>query len=103
MKKILLTAIAIATISTSAIANDKCSKGINSTAQTDDMIKAWAFTKSGDTVILINNIRNMKAIDISFYGWNKDNAKYFEKKYGCKNVSFRDAYSKFGLPLYKGY
>ena len=67
------------------------------------MVKAWGQTKSGDVVILVNNIRNMKAIDISFYGFNADMAKSFEKKYGCKNVSFRNAYSDSGQPLYKGY
>ena len=100
MKKALLTAAAIATISTSAMAN-QCLDNIGDYAKQDSMIKAWGIEKgTGNTIVFVQNVRNLKTIDISFYGFDDSMAKSMEKTMGCKNVKFENAYTDMGLPRF---
>ena len=77
-----------------------CLYNIGEYAKTDDMINSYIISDKGHTVVYVNNIRNMKAVDIGFYGFNKDMALSMEKNYVCKNVKFEDAYTNLGLPRF---
>ena len=98
MKKILL-AMAMIVAATSAQAD--CFTKIADYAKDDKMIAAWAKdSNTGDTVVVVNNIRNMKAIDITNYGFDKSMAKSMDTKWGCQNTKFVDGYDSYGIPKF---
>ena len=100
MKKTLLTIAATIAISTSVQANE-CLDKIGEYAQQDHMVKAWGIERdTQNTVVFIDNVRNLKTIDISFYGFDDSMAKSMEKTMGCKNVKFENAYTDMGLPRF---
>jgi len=77
-----------------------CYGTIKSWVSNDAMIHA-AILEKNSTKIYINNIREFKAIDISFYGFNNFQAKQLENKYNCTNVSFIEFYDQYGTPQYQ--
>ena len=89
-------------IGMTGVANaNSCLDQIGNYAKTDTMVKAWGIEKdTGNTIIFVQNIRNFKAIDIAFYGFNDKMAKSIEKDFGCKNVSFENAYTDSGVPRF---
>ena len=100
MKKTLLTLAATIAITASAQAN-QCLDNIGDYAKQDSMIKAWGIEKGTDnTIVFVQNVRNLKTIDISFYGFNDSMAKSMEESMGCKNVKFENAYTSMGLPRF---
>ncbi len=99
MKKTLLTIAATIAITTTAQAG--CLDNIGDYAKEDSMIKAWGIENgTEDTIVFVQNIRNHKTIDISFYGFNADMAKSMEESMGCKNVKFENAYNELGMKRY---
>ena len=106
MKKTLLTLAATIAITTSAqagivIVPTGCLDNIGNYAKEDSMIKAWGIENgTEDTIVFVQNIRNHKKIDISFYGFNADMAKSMEESMGCKNVKFENAYNELGMKRY---
>ena len=100
MNKALLTLAAVVAISTSAQANE-CLDKISEYAQQDHMVKAWGVERdTQNTVVFIDNVRNLKTIDIAFYGWTDKQAKVMENMFGCKNVKFENAYTDMGIPRF---
>ena len=100
MKKTLLTIAATIAITTSAQAN-QCLDNIGDYAKQDSMIKAWGIEKGTEnTIVFVQNVRNLTTIDISFYGFNDSMAKSMEESMGCKNVKFENAYTSMGLPRF---
>ena len=99
MKK-TLTAIALV-IGLSSVAQANCLDNIGDYAKSDSMIKAWGIEKdTGNTIVFVQNIRNLKTIDISFYGFDTDMAKQMESAFGCQNVKFENAYTDLGIKRY---
>jgi len=99
MKK-TLAIIAIALTATTAQAN-QCLDNIGDYAKQDSMIKAWGIEKgTGNTIVFVQNVRNLKTIDISFYGFTDSMAKKLEESFSCKNVKFENAYTDMGLPRF---
>jgi len=95
MKRLFLTVAVL--IGLTATAQASCSSTLAGWKSSDDMVNSYQITGS-ETIIWVNNIRNFKAIDIGFYGFNQFQATKLEVKYGCRNVSFREAYDKNGIP-----
>jgi hypothetical protein len=99
MKKIIAT-LALILAAGTAQANE-CLDNIDAYAKDDKMLVAWGIENdTQDTIVFVQNIRNLKPVDIEFYGFNKDMATTMENMFGCKNVKFEDAYTKLGLPRY---
>lgn len=99
MKKTIATLALILTAGT-AQANE-CLDNIGEYAKEDKMLVAWGIENdTQDTIVFVQNIRALKPIDISFYGYEQDMATTMENMFGCNNVKFEDAYTKLGLPRY---
>jgi len=98
VKKLILSTLILIGIITSAQADSHCSSTLAGWKSSDAMVNSYKITGS-ETIIWVNNIRNFKAIDIADYGFTQFQATKLESKYGCKNVSFREAYDKYGIPL----
>jgi len=96
MKRLIILVALIFT--TTAQADSHCSSTLADWKSSDAMVNSYTITGS-ETIIWVNNIRNFKAIDIADYGFTQFQATKLESKYGCKNVSFREAYDKYGIPL----
>ena len=82
---------------TSVFANSKCFEILKIWVPDDGMIKV-AHLKDNSLTIYINNIRNMKDIDIKGYGFDDKQAKQLEKKYSCPKTSFVKAFNRYGIP-----
>jgi len=95
MKSLLIVALMAA----AGLAQANCSDNLKRYSQDDKMVKAWTVTAK-DTVVYVNNIRGLKPVDISFYGFNTNMARSMEKTFGCKNVRFENAYTEMGLPRF---
>ena len=98
MKKFIISIAILVGLSVSAQADSHCSSTLADWKSSDAMVNSYKITGS-ETIIWVNNIRNFKAIDIADYGFTQFQATKLESKYGCKNVSFREAYDKYGIPL----
>lgn len=97
MKKLILTIFFSLVLSLSAEAKSKCLDILNSYVPSDSMIKLAHLTDNS-LKIYINNIRNMKDIDIKKYGFNKSMSKEFEDNYDCPKTSFIKSYNEYGIP-----
>jgi len=95
MKKLII-AIAVL-MGLTATAQASCSSQLASWKSEDSMVNSYQITGS-ETIIWVNNIRNFKAIDIGFYGFNDSQASQLESKHGCKSVRFEEAYTELGMP-----
>ena len=99
MKKIITTIALV--IGLSSVAQANCLDNIGDYAKSDSMIKAWGTeTSTGNTIVFIQNIRNMQTIDITNYGFNDSMAKEMESAFGCQNVKFENAYTDLGIKRY---
>ena len=94
--KRLIIAIAVL-MGLTATAQASCSSQLASWKSEDSMVNSYQITGS-ETIIWVNNIRNFKAIDIGFYGFDDFQASQLESKYGCKSVRFEEAYTELGMP-----
>ena len=98
MKKTLAT-LALILAATSASAG--CLDNISEYAKDDKMLVAWGIEKdTQDTIVFVQNIRNLKPVDIEFYGFNQSMATTMENMFGCQTVKFENAYTNLGLPRY---
>ena len=98
MKTLLEIVVIILVLSTKSFANTNCLKMLKGYIPDDNMVKVAHLTEKTLT-LYINNIRNMKDVDITFYGFDDFFAKRMEKKYNCPKTRFIKAYSEYGLPL----
>ena len=96
MKKLIAT-LTLAVLATSAQAD--CKATLAKWKSQDSMVHSFDMT-SKETVIWVKNIRNFKAIDMAFYGFDDFAAKKLETKNGCQNVKFEEAYTDLGLPRF---
>ena len=95
-----LLIIIIALWASTAQAN-QCLDNISAYAKQDSMIKAWGIEKgTEDTIVFVDNVRNLKTIDITFYGFDADMAHAMQDAMGCTHVRFEDAYTSMGLPRF---
>ena len=98
MKKLLWIIVLGLVLSTKSFANTNCLKMLKGYVPDDDSIKVAHLTEKTLT-LYINNIRNMKDIDIVAFGFNQPMADLMQKKYNCPKTRFIKAYSEYGLPL----
>ncbi len=98
MKKLLGIVILGLLFSSKSYAESNCLKMLNGYVPDDDSIKVAHLTEKALT-LYINNIRNMKDIDIVAFGFNQSMADLMQKKYNCPKTRFIKAYSEYGLPL----
>ena len=98
MKRLLGIVALILVLSTKSFASTNCLKMLKRYIPDDNMVKVAHLTEKTLT-LYINNIRNMKDVDITGYGFNDFMAKQMEKKYNCPKTRFIKAYSEYGLPL----
>ena len=98
MKTLLEIVVIILVLSTKSFANTNCLKMLKGYVPDDDSIKVAHLTEKALT-LYINNIRNMKDIDIVAFGFNQSMADLMQKKYNCPKTRFIKAYSEYGLPL----
>ena len=98
MKKLLGIVVIILVLSTKSFANTNCLKMLKRYVPDDDSIKVAHLTEKTLT-LYINNIRNMKDIDIVAFGFNQPMADLMQKKYNCPKTRFIKAYSEYGLTL----
>ena len=98
MKTLLEIVVIILVLSTKSFANTNCLKMLKGYVPDDDSIKVAHLTEKTLT-LYINNIRNMKDIDIVAFGFNQPMADLMQKKYNCPKTRFIKAYSEYGLPL----
>lgn len=82
---------------TNVFADTKCFDTLNRWVPDDGMIKVVHLTEDSLN-IYINNIRNMKDVDIKGYGFDDNQAKQLETKYNCPKTSFIKAYDEYGIP-----
>ena len=96
MKKLLLIVILCLCLCSKSFAENNCLKMLNSYVPDNNMIKVVHLTKKKLT-IYINNIRNMKDIDIKGYGFDNSMENQIEKKYNCPKTKFVKAYNRYGI------
>ena len=100
MKKIL-TVLALTVAATGVQANE-CLDKIGDYAKDDKMIVAYGIEKeTQNTIVFIQNVRNLKTVNIEDYGFNQKMATTMENMFGCQNVKFENAYTNLGLPRFK--
>lgn len=75
-----------------------CQENIQEWVSSDKMVNTVEYNEDR-TVFWINNIRNFKAIDISFYGFDNNLKSHLELDKGCVNVEFREFYNEYGIPV----
>ncbi len=97
MKKLLGIVFLGLFLSSKSYAESGCLKMLNEYVSDDKMIKIAYLTKKSLT-FYINNIRNMKDIDIKGYGFDDSIANQIEKKYNCPKTKFVKAFNRYGIP-----
>ena len=97
MKKLLGIVVLCLFLSSKSYAESNCLKMLNGYVPSDNMIKLAHLTKKSLT-FYINNIRNMKDIDIKGYGFDDSMVNQIEKKYNCPKTKFVKAYNRYGIP-----
>ena len=97
MKKLLWIVFLGLLLSSKSYADSNCLKMLNGYVPDDNMIKLAYLTKKSLT-FYINNIRNMKDIDIKGYGFDDSMANQIQKKYNCPKTKFVKAYNRYGIP-----
>ena len=97
MKKLLGIVVLGLVLSTKSFADVTCLKMLKGYVPYDNMIKVAHLTEKTLT-LYINNIRNMKDVDITFHGFNDTMAKQMEKKHNCPKTRFVKVYSEYGMP-----
>ena len=97
MKKILGIIVLGLVLSTKSFADNNCLKMLKQYIPDDNMVKVAHLTEKTLT-LYINNIRNMKDVDITFYGFDDFFAKRMEKKHNCPKTRFVKAYDEYGMP-----
>ena len=96
MKKLLGIVILSLLFSSKSYAESNCLKMLNGYVPDDDSIKVAHLTEKALT-LYINNIRNMKDIDIVAFGFNQSMADLMQKKYNCPKTRFIKAYDSNGV------
>lgn len=96
-KKLLLFIFLIFLFNKNAYAESNCLKMLNWYVADDDAIKVAHLTDKTLT-LYINNIRNMKDIDIVKFGFNQSMADLMQKKYNCPKTRFIKAFDSLGIP-----
>ncbi len=97
MRKFLAIFVLILLLGSKSYAESNCLKMLNGYVPSDNMIKLAHLTKKSLT-FYINNIRNMKDIDIKGYGFDDSMVNQIEKKYNCPKTKFVKAYNRYGIP-----
>tara|TARA_B100000575_G_C22955468_1_gene552390 strand:- start:139 stop:498 length:360 start_codon:yes stop_codon:yes gene_type:complete len=97
MKKLLEVMVLGLLLSSKSYAESNCLKMLNGYVPEDNMIKLAYLTKKSLT-FYINNIRNMKDIDIKGHGFDDNLANQIEKSYNCPKTKFVKAYNRYGIP-----
>ena len=97
MKKLLMIIVLVFLFINKSFAESNCLKMINRYVPDDNMIKLVHLTNKS-LIFYINNIRNMKDIDIKGYGFDDSMANQIEKKYNCPKTKFVKAYNRYGIP-----
>ncbi len=97
MRKLLVILVISLLLGSKSYAESSCLKMLNGYVPEDRMIKLAYLTKKSLT-FYINNIRNMKDIDIKGYGFDDSMANQIEKKYNCPKTKFVKAYNRYGIP-----
>ena len=82
MRKLLVIFVLSLLLGSKSYAESSCLKMLNGYVPEDRMIKLAYLTKKSLT-FYINNIRNMKDIDIKGYGFDDSMVNQIEKKYNC--------------------
>ena len=97
MKKILFSVLFILVLSGAAKAKNNCLEMLNGYVPDDETIKLAHLTDETLT-FYINNIRNLKDINIAEFGFNQSMADLMQKKYNCPKTRFIKAYDSNGMP-----
>ena len=97
MKKILWIIVLNFILIGESNAQNDCLKMLEEYIPDDDAIKVAHLTDKKLT-FYINNIRNMKDIDIVEFGFNQSMTNLMEKKYNCPKTKFVKAYDSSGIP-----
>ena len=97
MKKLLGMVVLGLFLSSKTFAQSNCLKMLNSYVPDDDAIKVAHLTDKSLT-LYINNIRNMKDVDIVVFGFDKSMADLMQKEYHCPKTKFIKAYDSYGIP-----
>lgn len=79
----------------------KCQKSLKKYRKVDKMLVAWTVTET-ESILWIDNRSQYGGLRrIYDYGWNSRQADSIQREFYCPNVSFKEAYTARGLPLYK--
>ena len=97
MKKLLGIVVLGLLLNSKSYAETNCLKMLNGYVPDDKMIKLVHLTEKS-LIFYINNIRNMKDVDITGYGFDDNMAKQMEKKYNCPKTRFIKAFNSYGIP-----
>ena len=98
MKKLLGILVLGFLFCNSAIASTNCQTMLKDYVPNDKMIKLAHLTKQSLN-IYINNIRNMKDVDIVKFGFTSSMSKLMEDEYKCPETNFIKSFESSGLPI----
>lgn len=97
MKKLLMIIVLVFLFINKSFAESNCLKMINRYVPDDNMIKLVHLTNKS-LIFYINNIRNMKDVDIQRYGFDDNMASQMEEKYNCPKTKFIKVFDSYGMP-----